>query len=46
MPVFHWQTVLLSFAMSIALGGCNGNYTFNDHEYRPLGDPEAINRAS
>ena len=26
------------------LGGCSGNYKFNDDTYRPLGDPQAANR--
>ncbi|MCJ8205746.1 type VI secretion protein [Pseudomonas sp. RGM2987] len=44
MPVFPWRAVLLTFVLPIALSGCSGNYKFNDSEYRPLGDPEAVNR--
>ncbi|UZE23681.1 type VI secretion protein [Pseudomonas sp. B21-056] len=44
MPDFSWQAVLLAVVVSFGLGGCNGNYTFNDSAYRPLGDPEAVNR--
>jgi hypothetical protein len=44
MPFFTWRTVLLTLLMSFTLGGCSGNYKFNDSDYRPLGDPQAINR--
>lgn len=44
MPVFAWRAVLLTFLVSLALGGCSGNYKFNDSDYRPLGDPQAVNR--
>ncbi|WP_442107736.1 type VI secretion protein [Pseudomonas sp. NUPR-001] len=41
MPVRHWLVALLAL---IVLGGCSGNYKFNDNTYRPLGDPQAVNR--
>jgi hypothetical protein len=44
MSVRHWQAVLLTLAVLSGLGGCSGNYKFNDAAYRPLGDPQAINR--
>ena len=44
MPVFAWRVVLLTFLVSLALGGCSGNYKFNDSDYRPLGDPQAVYR--
>ena len=44
MPVFPWRAVLLTILVSFALGGCNANYKFNDGAYRPLGDPQAVNR--
>jgi hypothetical protein len=44
MPVFPWRAVLLAILVSFALGGCNANYKFNDSGYRPLGDPQAVNR--
>lgn len=44
MPVFPWRAVLLTILMSLTLGGCNANYIFNDSGYRPLGDPQAVNR--
>lgn len=46
MPVLPWQAVLSTCVLFIVLGGCSGNYTFNDSDYRPLGDPEAVNRGS
>ncbi len=27
-----------------SLSACSGNYKFSDDEYRPLGDPQAVNR--
>jgi hypothetical protein len=44
MPVLHWQAVLLTIVILCGLGGCSGNYKFNDNAYRPLGDPQAVNR--
>ncbi|GGU83544.1 hypothetical protein GCM10009504_44940 [Pseudomonas laurentiana] len=41
MSVRHWPSVLLAL---VVLGGCSGNYKFNDNAYRPLGDPQALNR--
>lgn len=26
------------------LGGCNANYVFDDTQYRPLGEPQAVIR--
>jgi len=44
MPVRHWQAFLLSLFVLCATSGCSGNYKFNDDTYRPLGDPQAVNR--
>lgn len=44
MSVRHWQAFLLTLAVLCGLGGCSGNYKFNDNTYRPLGDPQAVNR--
>ena len=44
MPVYPWQALLLTFVVLCGLGGCGGNYKFNDSGYRPLGDPQAVNR--
>lgn len=44
MPDFSWQVVLLAIVVSFGLGGCNGNYKFNDSDYRPLGDPRRQSR--
>ncbi|MEB0027940.1 type VI secretion protein [Pseudomonas sp. MH9.2] len=44
MSVRHWSAVLLALLVSSALGGCSGNYKFNDDTYRPLGDPHVVNR--
>nr|WP_272888822.1 type VI secretion protein [Stutzerimonas stutzeri] len=30
--------------LALALAGCTGNYKFSDDQYRPLGDPQALNR--
>lgn len=40
----HWQATVLTLVLFYGLGGCNGNYKFNDDQYRPLGDPQAVNR--
>ncbi|WP_212626213.1 type VI secretion protein [Pseudomonas sp. PP3] len=44
MPVRNWPAVLLAFVVVSGVGGCGGNYKFNDNTYRPLGDPHAVNR--
>lgn len=44
MPVSHRRAVLLTLVVLCGLGGCSGNYKFNDDTYRPLGDPQAVNR--
>ena len=44
MSVRHWPAVLLTLIVLSGLGGCSGNYKFNDDTYRPLGDPQAANR--
>ncbi|AHF67723.1 MULTISPECIES: hypothetical protein [Pseudomonas] len=44
MSVRHWQAFLLTLVVLCGLGGCSGNYKFNDNTYRPLGDPQAVNR--
>lgn len=41
MPDRLWQAVVLVLCL---LGGCNANYVFDDADYRPLGDPQAITR--
>ncbi|EJK98692.1 MULTISPECIES: hypothetical protein [Pseudomonas] len=44
MPVLSRQAALLAFIVLSALMGCSGNYKFDDIDYRPLGDPQAVNR--
>ena len=44
MSVRHWQAVLLTVVFLCSLGGCSGSYKYNDNTYRPLGDPQAVNR--
>ena len=41
MPDRPWHAVVLVLCF---LGGCNAIYVFDDAEYRPLGDPQAIIR--
>jgi len=44
MPVRACQTVLLVFIVLFGLGACSGSYKFDDKDYRPLGDPQAVSR--
>ena len=44
MTARHWYAVLLTLAVLCGASGCSGNYKFNDNDYRPLGDPQAVNR--
>ena len=44
MTARHWYAVLLTLAVLCGASGCGGNYKFNDNSYRPLGDPQAVNR--
>ncbi len=38
----YWSVALLLLAVS--LSACSGNHKFNDDDYRPLGDPQSVNR--
>lgn len=42
----HWQAALLAMVVVCGLAGCtgNGNYKHSDKDYRPLGEPQAVNR--
>ncbi|MCQ4326863.1 type VI secretion protein [Pseudomonas stutzeri] len=42
MKTISGSTALL--VLALALAGCTGNYKFSDDQYRPLGDPQALNR--
>ncbi len=33
------------FLLLLCISGCTGNYVFSDPDYRPLGDPRALNRS-
>ncbi|MBC3373002.1 type VI secretion protein [Pseudomonas sp. SWRI92] len=44
MPARSCPTVLLAFVVLFGLGGCSSNFKFSDSDYRPLGDPQAVNR--
>jgi hypothetical protein len=39
-----WPTTLL--ALALCLTACSGNYKFNDDQYRPLGEPQAVKRGN
>lgn len=36
----------LALLAALALSACSGNYKFNDDEYRPLGEPQAVKRGN
>lgn len=40
----HLLLSLPLLALLLAVSGCTGNYKYSDHEYRPLGDPQAFTR--
>lgn len=42
MPFLSWRVALFVFVMLPTLAGCTGNYTFDDADYRPLGNPYAM----
>ncbi|WP_028239106.1 hypothetical protein [Stutzerimonas azotifigens] len=44
MPARYYALVTLVAAALLA--GCSGNYKFDDDDYRPLGDPQAVNRGN
>ena len=44
MSTRHWPAVLLMVVVLCGLGGCSDNFKYNDNTYRPLGDPQAVNR--
>jgi hypothetical protein len=44
MSARHWQAALLALIVLSGLAGCGtGNYKHSDKDYRPLGDPQAVN---
>lgn len=42
-PKRYYALVLLA---ALCLTACSGNYKFNDDEYRPLGEPQAVKRGN
>ena len=40
------RTALTHLAFLLCLAGCSGNYKFNDQDYRPLGEPQTLNRGN
>lgn len=42
MPSRPW--LIAAGLVLLGLAGCNGNYKFNDDQYRPLGEPQVVNR--
>lgn len=46
MLIHHWRAALLALVTALALTGCAGNYKFDDDSYRPVGDPQALNRGN
>lgn len=43
MPSRPWL-ITAGLVLLLGLAGCNGNYKFNDDQYRPLGEPHVVNR--
>ncbi|MDQ0740005.1 type VI secretion protein [Pseudomonas sp. W4I3] len=41
MPDRPWRVAVL---VLLLLGGCHANYVFDDAQYRPLGEPQAVTR--
>lgn len=46
MSTLRWRATLLALAVLSVLAGCSGNYKFNDKDYRPLGEPQTLNRGN
>ncbi|UCO98898.1 type VI secretion protein [Metapseudomonas lalkuanensis] len=46
MSLLSWRAMALVLAVLSCLAGCGGNYKFNDKDYRPLGDPQTVNRGN
>jgi len=42
MQARYLSVALLAF--TLALASCSGNYTYNDSDYRPLGEPYPVKR--
>ncbi len=40
----HTRYLPALLALTLALSGCSGNYTWSDDQYRPLGEPQAAQR--
>nr|WP_095093017.1 type VI secretion protein [Pseudomonas sp. Irchel 3A5] len=46
MSVRPRHAIALCLFLALGLSGCSGHYRFSDHEYRPLGEPLAVNRGN
>jgi len=44
MPTRLWIAALLTLTLGVA--GCSSNSKSTDKDYRPLGDPKALNRGN
>ena len=44
MPIRLWIAALLTLTLGVA--GCSSNPKSTDKDYRPLGDPKALNRGN
>ncbi|MDX1367886.1 type VI secretion protein [Pseudomonas sp.] len=44
MPLPRYTLALL--ALALCLTGCTGNYKYSDDQYRPLGEPQAVQRGN
>ncbi|GFM79999.1 hypothetical protein PSCICO_00500 [Pseudomonas cichorii] len=44
MSVRYWLPAVSVLVVIAFLAGCTGHFKFDDDEYRPLGDPDSLNR--
>jgi hypothetical protein len=40
----NWLIAAFLISALLTVGGCSGNFKYNDDEYRPLGEPATLNR--
>ncbi|MAB99122.1 MULTISPECIES: type VI secretion protein [Pseudomonas] len=40
----NWLIAAFLLSALLTVGGCSGNFKYNDDEYRPLGEPATLNR--
>jgi hypothetical protein len=42
----RYKATAALLALALCLSACTGNYKYSDDQYRPLGEPQAVQRGN